>query len=232
LAIAAAAVMLSAALAGCGGGKGNGPGGGANVTQSATPTPSTDPYGFTYVPYGDYAEAARQTGILPDVVKPEYGFHAGIAALCRRTPEDLTKLLDELRSASARKEAPGYALRGMVDEVSLRLGLACPRRMSDWIAAGGGGAEPTEEPDPTETPQPSASDEPTGSPDSGSSDSGSSDSGSSDSGGSGSGGSATPEATYSESNFGPARIDGLNTGDTGDSTDPGPEATATGDSSY
>jgi hypothetical protein len=93
----------------------------------------------------------------------------------------------------------------MIDEVSLRLGLACPRRMSDWIAAGGGAAEPTEEPDPTETPEPSASDEPTGS-----SDSGSSYSGSSSGSGSDSGSSATADPSYTESNFGPARLDGLN----------------------
>lgn len=160
-AIAAAAVALSAALAGCGGSKGD-PGG---VTQSATPTPSADPYAFSYVPYPSYSEAARQTGILPDVVQRELGFHAGIAKLCRSTSGDLTMLLDELRTASARKDEPVGTLRAMIDEVSLRMGLACPKRMSDWIGARGDSANPTDDIEPTEAPEPVVTESPTGTPD-------------------------------------------------------------------
>lgn len=188
-AIAAAAVVLSAALAGCGGGKSGQEG--AGVTQSATPTPSADPYASSYVPYPAYAEAARQTGILPDVVQRELGFHDGIKALCRSKPEDFTKLLAEMRSTAATKDEPVATLRAMLDEVSLRLGLACPRRMSDWIAARGDSADPVDDLEPTETPEPIpvASDEPTGSSDS----------------------TGTPSADpeYSESNFGPASVRGL-----------------------
>lgn len=205
-AIAAAAVALSAALAGCGGSKD----GTAANAPTATPTASIDPFAFEYVPYPTYKEAARQTGLRPDVVKGEYGFQAGIATLCRSLPADYTNLLDEIRKEASTKDEPGNTQQAMIDEVSLRLGLACSKRMSDWIEAGGGSAAPTEEPEPVESPDETASAEPTESAGTGSDhsgdDSGSHDSGSEDAE---SGGSATADPDFSESNFGPARLDGL-----------------------
>lgn len=204
-AIAAAAVAISAALTGCGGSNGAND---ADSTPSATPTPSADPYAFSYVPYPSYKEAARQTGLRPDVVKRELGFQTGIAALCRSLPADFTILLDELRKESSTKDEPGNTLQAMIDEVSLRLGLACKTRMSDWISAGGGTATPTEDPDsfefsdPSESPDPSATGEPTGAADSESD--------------SESGGFSTTEPEYEESNFGPARLDGLTSPDVAD----------------
>lgn len=192
-AIAAAAVALSAALTGCGGASKDGPG-------ASTPTPSAtasaDPFAFEYVPYPTYKEAARQTGLRPDVVKSELGFQTGIATLCRSLPADFTNLLDELRKDSSAKDEPGYTLQAMIDEVSLRLGLACKKRMSDWIAAGGGTATPTEEPDPVESPEPTSSEEPTGPADSSTEDADSGDA-------------ETMDPEFTDSNFGPARVDGL-----------------------
>jgi hypothetical protein len=211
-AIAAAAVALSAALTGCGGGKGDADR--ADGAPTPTPTPSADPYAFAHVPYPAYSEAARQTGIRPDIVKREYGFSAGIAALCKSTPADLTKLLGELKTAAAADEEPSHTLQAMIDEVSLRLGLSCPQRMSDWIEAGGGVAAPIEETgeptadttsdttaEPTSETEPVETNDPTGTPD---------DPGawSEDSDSSGSG-SPTADPDFTESNFGPARVDGL-----------------------
>ena len=133
-AITAAAAAFCAALSGCGGTN-------ADAADPPSPTPSatqsSDPYAFSRVSYLDYSDAARQTGIRPDLVAREFGFNDGIGTLCRSTPIDLTALLATLKTAAASEDNAGYGIQAMIDEVSLRIDMACPQRMSDWIAVGG-----------------------------------------------------------------------------------------------
>ncbi len=137
--IAAATAALCAALSGCGGKS-------ADAADLPAPTPSatvsSDPFAFNLVPYLEYSDAARQTGIRPDLVAREFGFNDGLGTLCRATPADLTTLLATLKTAASSEDNAGYAVQAMIDEVSLRIDMACPQRMSDWIAAGGGSEHP------------------------------------------------------------------------------------------
>lgn len=153
-------LVLCALLTGCG------KGGDADLPRAAAAevvaTASADPNGFVNVGYGDYSEAAFQTGISPAAVSRQDGFSAGLADLCDNSPADFTDLVQRMRADAARTEDPANFLKQRFDEVDLRVDMACRHRMSDWIAARGtvessGSAEglyPTVTPGPEDTSDP------------------------------------------------------------------------------
>lgn len=101
---------------------------------SASPT-AADPYAWTDVAYADYLEAADQIGLRPDVLVPEAGFSSGLSVLCRTSAEELATMrssyVEDVTDSGTYSTA-----KYLADEVGLRLGLACPQRMTDWTAAG------------------------------------------------------------------------------------------------
>ena len=100
---------------------------------SASPT-AADPYAWTDVAYADYLEAADQIGLRPDVLVPEAGFSSGLSVLCRTSAEELATMrssyVEDVTDSGTYSTA-----KYLADEVGLRLGLACPQRMTDWTAA-------------------------------------------------------------------------------------------------
>lgn len=102
-------------------------------TASASPT-ALDPYAWTDVPYADYLEAADQIGLRPDVLVAEAGFSSGLSVLCRTSAEELATMrssyVEDVTDSGTYSTA-----KYLADEVGLRLGLACPQRMTDWTAA-------------------------------------------------------------------------------------------------
>jgi hypothetical protein len=102
--------------------------------ESGTPTP-LDPFAWTDVSYYDYLEAAEQIGLRPDVLVPEAGFSSGLNALCHTSAEEMATM----RSSHVEDVADSgtySTAKYLGDEVGLRLGMACPQRMTDWTAAG------------------------------------------------------------------------------------------------
>ena len=102
--------------------------------ESGTPTP-LDPFAWTDVSYFDYLEAADEIGLRPDVLVPEAGFSSGLDALCRTSAEDMATMrsshIEDVADSGTYSTAK---YRG--DEVGLRIGMACPQRMTDWTTAG------------------------------------------------------------------------------------------------
>lgn len=108
-------------------------------TPTAEPT-ALDPFGWTDVSYQEYLDAANQLGLRPDFLVPEAGFSSGLNILCHTSAEDLVEM--RTTQMSHTKETETYSTaKHLADEVALRLGLACPQRMTDWKAAEGEQAE-------------------------------------------------------------------------------------------
>jgi hypothetical protein len=101
-------------------------------TVSAEPTP-LDPFAWTDVPYKEYLDAAQEIGVRPDVLVSESGFSAGLDALCHTSSADLAAMRKAQLSKTRNTETYSDA-DYLGDEVGLRIGLACPQRMSDWTA--------------------------------------------------------------------------------------------------
>ena len=101
---------------------------------SALPT-AVDPFAWTDVSYEEYLEAADQIGLRPDVLVPEAGFSSGLGALCHTSAEDMATMRRSHVGDVA--DSGSYSTAEYLgDEAGLRLGLACPQRMTDWTAAG------------------------------------------------------------------------------------------------
>lgn len=128
---AAAVLALGAALTACGNSPGPDLPPAAAAQVLSTPTPTA----FTDVPYDHYEEAALQTGIAPSAVVAEAGFSAGLADLCDNSPDEYTALADRMRTDASASEDPTNTLDQGLDEVDLRVGLACRARMADWMTA-------------------------------------------------------------------------------------------------
>ncbi|HUR74627.1 MAG TPA: hypothetical protein VMZ00_10150 [Sporichthya sp.] len=135
--LATASVVLLACVGGCTGGRSDATSDGAVAVQptpSAEPT-ALDPFAWTDVPYDGYLAAAKELGLRPELLLPMAGFSSGLRALCHTSATDLAAM----RSAQMAhtKDTETYtAARYLGDEVALRIGLACPQRMTDWNAAG------------------------------------------------------------------------------------------------
>lgn len=106
------------------------------VTSTPTPEPTpVDPFAWNDVPYQEYLDAAEELGLRPDVLLPEAGFSSGLSTLCRTTAEDMVAMRSSHQSYT--EDAATYSTaKYLADEVGLRIGLACPQRMTDWTAAG------------------------------------------------------------------------------------------------
>jgi hypothetical protein len=133
---AAASAVLLACLGACA----NDSDGGSDETvavqpaASATPT-SLDPFAWTDVSYAEYLEAAEQIGLRPDVLVAEAGFSSGLNTLCHTSAEEMAVM----RSSHVEDVADSgtySTAKYLGDEIGLRLGMACPQRMTDWTAAG------------------------------------------------------------------------------------------------
>lgn len=109
----------------------------AVVVATPTPTPEatpTDPFAWSDVEYQDYLDAAQELGLRPDVLVPEAGFTSGLSALCRTPAVEMVTMRSEHRSYT--EDAATYSTaKYLADEIGLRIGLACPQRMTDWTAA-------------------------------------------------------------------------------------------------
>jgi hypothetical protein len=105
-------------------------------TVSSEPTP-LDPFAWTDVPYREYLDAAQEIGVRPDVLVSESGFSAGLDALCHTSSADLAALRKTQLAKTHNTETYSDA-DYLGDEVGLRIGLACPQRMSDWTATSDG----------------------------------------------------------------------------------------------
>lgn len=132
--LAAASAVLLACLGAC-----------SNDSDAASaeavvvqPTESTatplDPYAWSDVSYAEYLEAAQQIGLRPDVLVPEAGFSSGLNTLCRSSAEELATMRDS-HVEDVTDSGTYSTAKYLADEVGLRLGLACPQRMTDWTAA-------------------------------------------------------------------------------------------------
>lgn len=145
---ALAVLALCAALTGCGKGSP------AELPPAAAAavilaTPSANPAGFYDIPYDHYEEAALQTGIAPSAVMREEGFSAGLADLCDNSQGDFESQLAGMRSDASSADDPANTLNQRLNEVDLRISLACQRRMTDWLAARGI-LDPSDDPNPTD----------------------------------------------------------------------------------
>ncbi|MBA3744135.1 hypothetical protein [Sporichthya sp.] len=106
------------------------------VLPTVTPEPTPlDPFAWSDVDYEDYLAAADELGLRPEVLLPLAGFSSALNALCHTSAEDLAKM--RTAQMDHTKETESYSnAKYLGDEVALRLGLACPQRMTDWNAAG------------------------------------------------------------------------------------------------
>jgi hypothetical protein len=132
----AVGITVLAGLSGCGHPPLSGTPAQAAVTPSAAPdAAAVDPYAFNDVPYPDYREAAQQLSIPTGLLVPSTGFTEALSTLCRSTPGDFSKLVNDQRSKAGSDSDGASTLQSLADEVQLRLSLSCPQRMTDWAAA-------------------------------------------------------------------------------------------------
>jgi hypothetical protein len=127
----AAGLMLLAGAAGC-----SAPGSSqppaAAVQPTAQPPGSPDADAPKFVTYQDYREAALQMSIPADLPAAA-AFRQSLRRSCRTTPSGPAELRPgQLAPAEAAAEPTG-TLQPRAVETSLRVGLGCPRRMSDWL---------------------------------------------------------------------------------------------------
>lgn len=97
--------------------------------------PSADPTTPAEVPYAAYREAAVLMSIRPDLITPETAFEDSLHSLCARDADGFADLRREHRASAGSAADGSSAYRYLGDEAALRVDLACPQRMSDWLAA-------------------------------------------------------------------------------------------------
>jgi hypothetical protein len=132
----AVGITALAGLSGCGHPPLSGASAQAAVSPSAAPDATAmDPYAFKDVPYQDYRQAAEQLSIPFGLLVPPAGFTEALSTLCRSTPDDFTKLVNDQRSRAGSDSDGASTLQSLADEVQLRLSLSCPQRMTDWAAS-------------------------------------------------------------------------------------------------
>lgn len=168
LMLGAATAALLACLGACGGSSDAPDSAPAPApAPSETPSSSPDPYAWVDVPYAAYYEAAEKLAIRPDMLTPADELSGSLESLCTTSAEGLA----ELRRAQVASVEMASAFF-LDDETTLRLSLACPQRIADWVSARTadedlGGVEegaPGEDPDYAETGYDDASPDPTAEP--------------------------------------------------------------------
>ncbi|MGQ0630043.1 MAG: hypothetical protein ACT4P1_03315 [Sporichthyaceae bacterium] len=132
-AVAAALVVLSA----CGGGSDAAPPQAAVVPVVAdtdTSQVEQNPFAWSQVPYAVYVEAAEQLAIRPDVLIPSGEFLASLGEICTTPTGGYTDLRAQQVASSDTETGDQTTAQYLRDETSLRITLACPQRMPDWIS--------------------------------------------------------------------------------------------------
>ena len=134
--LAVASVAALACLGACGNDSDSASDEAVVVAPTPSPVPaSLDPFAWSDVAYQDYLDAADQLGLRPDVLVPEAAFSSGLNTLCRTSAEDMVTMRSQHQSYT--ENAATYSTaKYLAEEVGLRIGLACPQRMTDWTAAG------------------------------------------------------------------------------------------------
>lgn len=128
--IAGLAVLLG--LAACGGSK-----------DAAVPAPppapvaeqaTADPFAWKDVRYQDYRAAALQVPLGAELLIAPDALTQSLDTLCHTDSAGFVQLLLDHES-KAREASQNDLDKHLAEEVSLRLGLSCPQRMGDWMAA-------------------------------------------------------------------------------------------------
>lgn len=108
----------------------------APAPEVAAPETPTDPYAWTDVDYQEYRSAALQVPLSPELLIGPTDLTASLDALCHTDPAGFAALLAEHRTKAGERPNSDLA-KHLGEEVSLRLGMACPQRMGDWMTARG-----------------------------------------------------------------------------------------------
>lgn len=127
----ACAVLL--AMSGCGGDD-------ARViaavqAEPESPAAPADPYAWTDVAYADYRAAALQVPIRPEFLVTPGALTQSLDTVCTTDLAGYTELLSAHRHRARDASEAAQRRRYLAEEVSLRLGMACPQRMADWATA-------------------------------------------------------------------------------------------------
>lgn len=93
-----------------------------------------DPYAWTDVDYQDYRAAALAVPISPDLLVAPAGLTQSLDTLCHTDPAGFAQLVADHRTR-AQTDSDSEVDKHLGEEVSLRLGMACPQRMGDWLTA-------------------------------------------------------------------------------------------------
>ncbi len=130
--LSAVAVTAAFAMSGCGS---------TQVAQDAPPAPEVvaaqtpvDPFAWTDVRYQDYRAAALQVPISTELLVQPAELTQSLDQLCHTDPAGFAQLLAD-QETRARNEAENDLDKHLAKEVELRLGMACPQRMGDWMTA-------------------------------------------------------------------------------------------------
>lgn len=115
--------------------------GAAKDEVAAVPTPEAtvtetpvDPYAWTDVGYQEYRAAALQVPLSPELLLNPGDLTASLEPLCRTDGAGFAQMLAEHRQRAAARPNSDLA-KHLAEEVSLRLGMACPQRMGEWMSA-------------------------------------------------------------------------------------------------
>lgn len=95
---------------------------------------SADPFAWKDVRYQDYRAAALQVPISPELLVAPAALTQSLDSLCHTDSAGFVQLIVDHES-KAQAASQNDLDKHLAEEVSLRLGLACPQRMGDWMAA-------------------------------------------------------------------------------------------------
>lgn len=101
------------------------------VTAVETPT---DPFAWSEIDYQEYRSAALQVPLSPELLLGPQELKASLDPLCHTDGAGFAQMLADHRERAQRKPNSDLA-KHLAEEVSLRLGMACPQRMGDWMTA-------------------------------------------------------------------------------------------------
>ncbi|MGQ0464504.1 MAG: hypothetical protein ACT4QG_04195 [Sporichthyaceae bacterium] len=114
-------------------------------SQAAVQEPAAvDPYAWTDVDYQDYRAAALAVPISTDLLVAPAALTQSLDTLCHTDPAGFAQLLTEHQARAQADSSDTEVAKHLGEEVGLRLGMACPQRMGDWLTAQRD-AEPTED---------------------------------------------------------------------------------------
>ncbi|MGQ0623755.1 MAG: hypothetical protein ACT4PP_03750 [Sporichthyaceae bacterium] len=129
---------MAAALLGisaCGGGSDAAPPQAAIAPVVAETTQVlTNAFAWTEVPYAEYLDTAQQLSIRPDVLVHSERWTASLEEICTAPASSYQELRTSQLASNDTDTGDQSTAQYLRDETSLRITLACPQRMADWIA--------------------------------------------------------------------------------------------------